>query len=724
MTRSQSARSRGAMLTLAACATALAVGAVAAVKLRYPAAPRSTVIDHYFGTKVADPYRGFESLDAPATRKWVQAENALAQPWLEAIPQRAWIRERLAKLWNYERFGVPKLAGGRYFFTRNDGTQDQSVLQVSDSVDSPGRVLFDPNSASKDATIALARFEPGPDGKLLAYSLSDGGTDWEIWRFRRVDDGADLPDELRRVKFWQVSWAADGSGVYYSRYPARADGHGDDTGRPAVYFHRLGEPQERDALVYAVTDHPTRAPSADITDDGKLLVISIYEDTRRDGVVLKDLSKPDGRITKLFTGFDANYVYLGNDADTLYFTTTSGAPNWRVIAVDRAAPSAASARTIVPEAAAAIESADIAGGRVLVSYVQDARNVVRLFERDGRPVGDVHLPGSGSAGNFEARSDEAEAFFSFSDYLAPTRILRLDATTNTVSAFRTPRIDADTSVYVTRQVFYASKDGTKVPMSITHRRDMPRDGNQPVLLYGYGGFNISLTPTFRPTVLAWLEMGGVYAEANLRGGGEYGEAWHDAGTLTHKQNVFDDFIAAAEFLIREQYTQPSRLVISGRSNGGLLVGAVMVQRPELFGAALPGVGVLDMLRYQLASANARQWSGDFGLSDQPDEFKALYAYSPVHNVKKGVCYPPTLVTTADRDDRVVPWHSYKFAAALQTAQGCANPVLIRIETRAGHGAGKPVWMQIEDFADQWAFAAKALGMPAPAATVPTASPAP
>ena len=293
-----------------------------------------------------------------------------------------------------------------------------------------------------------------------------------------------------------------------------------------------------------------------------------------------------------------------------------------------------------------------------------------------------------------------------------------------MSAFRTPRIDADTSVYVTRQVFYASKDGTKVPMSITHRRDMPRDGNQPVLLYGYGGFNISLTPTFRPTVLAWLEMGGVYAEANLRGGGEYGEAWHDAGTLTHKQNVFDDFIAAAEFLIREQYTQPSRLVISGRSNGGLLVGAVMVQRPELFGAALPGVGVLDMLRYQLASANARQWSGDFGLSDQPDEFKALYAYSPVHNVKKGVCYPPTLVTTADRDDRVVPWHSYKFAAALQTAQGCANPVLIRIETRAGHGAGKPVWMQIEDFADQWAFAAKALGMPAPAATVPTASPAP
>lgn len=714
MIASQSGRPRGALLVLSVCTAALAAGAVAAAKLRYPAAPRGKVVDDYFGTKVADPYRGFEALDSPATKKWVAAENALSQPWLEALPQRAWVKARLTQLWNYERFGVPKKAGGRYFFTRNDGTQNQSVLYVSDSLDSPGRVLFDPNTASKDATVALARFEPSHDGRLVAYSLSDGGTDWEIWRFRRVADGTDLPDELRRVKFWQMSWAPDGSGLYYSRYPARADGHGDDAGRPAIYFHRLGEPQERDALVYAVTDHASRAPSVDITDDGRLLVISIYEDTRRDGVVLKDLSRPDGRVTQLFTAFDANYMYLGSDADTLYFATTAGAPNWRVLAIDRAAPDATTARTIVPEAQDAIESADIAHDRVLVSYVHDARNVVKLFERDGRLAGDVRLPGSGSAANFEAQSSDPEVFFAFSDYLAPTRILRLDAATNSVSAFRTPKIDADTSAFVTEQVFYSGKDGTKVPLSITHRRDMPRDGNQPVLLYGYGGFNISLTPVFRPTVLAWLEMGGVYAEANLRGGGEYGEAWHDAGTLTHKQNVFDDFIAAAGYLVREKFTQPSRLAIHGRSNGGLLVGAVMVQRPGLFGAALPGVGVLDMLRYQLASANARQWSGDYGLSENPEQFEALYAYSPVHNVKKGVCYPPTLVTTADRDDRVVPWHSYKFAAALQAAQGCANPVLIRIETRAGHGAGKPVWMQIEDFADQWAFAAQALGMPAPA----------
>jgi len=718
---SQSTRRPGALPLLIVVTIALGAAALAAAGLRYPGSPRGSVVDDYFGTKVADPYRWLEEPDSRATRKWVTAQNALAQPWLEAIPQRAWVKDRLTKLWNYERYGVPKKAGGRYFYTRNDGTQNQSVLYVSDSATGEGRVLFDPNTASQDATIALARFEPSPDGKLLAYSLSDGGTDWEIWKFRRVDDGVDLPDELRRVKFWQMSWTPDASGLYYSRYPARADGKGDDAGRPAVFFHKLGEPQERDALVYAVTDHPTRAPSAEVTDDGKLLVISIYEDTRRDGVVLKDLTRPDGAVIKLFTDFDANYYYANDDATTLYFVTSAGAPNWRVLAVDRAAPSAAGARTIVPEAREAIDAVAIAGNRLIVNYVKDARNVTRLFERSGKPVGEVPLPGPGSAGNFEAKDGDAEAFFTFSDYLAPTRILRLDTATNEVTAFRTPKVDADTGGFVTEQVFFASKDGTRVPMFITHRRDMPRDGNQPVLLYGYGGFNISLTPMFRPTVLAWLEMGGVYAEANLRGGGEYGEAWHDAGTLTRKQNVFDDFIAAAEYLVKEKYTQPARIAISGRSNGGLLVGAVLVQRPELFGAALPGVGVLDMLRYHTASANARQWSGDYGLSEDPEQFKALLAYSPVHNVKKGACYPPTLVTTADRDDRVVPWHSYKFAAALQAAQGCDNPVLIRIETRAGHGAGKPVWMQIEDFADQWAFAAKALGMPAPGAPVLPAS---
>lgn len=695
-------------------ATALVIAASAAATLRYPAAPRGNVVDDYHGIKVADPYRGFEQLDSPATRKWVTAENALSRPWLEAIPQREWIRQRLTKLWSYERFGVPKQAGGHYFFTRNDGTQNQSVLYVSDSIESPGRVLFDPNTDRKDATIALARFEPSPDGKLLAYALSDGGTDWDIWKFRRVADGVDLPDELRREKFWRLSWARDGSGVYYSRYPARPDSHGDDAGQPAIYFHRLGEPQQRDALIFAIADHSRRAPSAELTPDGKLLVISIYQDTRRDGVVLKDARRADAPAIKLFDRFDANYHYLGSDAAHLYFSTNSGAPNWRIVAVDRAAPSAATARTVVPEARNAIETADVAGGKLLVSYLKDARNVIERFDANGKALGDLALPGSGSAGSFEAHDDSPAAFFAFSDYLAPTRILRVDAANGAVSAFRTPKIDADTSRYVTEQVFYTSKDGTRVPMSIVHRRDMPRDGNQPVLLYGYGGFDISLTPTFRPTVLTWLDLGGVYAEANLRGGGEYGEAWHAAGTVTHKQNVFDDFIAAAQFLIREKITRPSRLVIEGRSNGGLLVGAVLVQRPELFGAALPSVGVLDMLRYQTASANARQWSGDYGLSSNPVDFKALDAYSPLHNVKKGSCYPPTLITTADRDDRVVPWHSYKFAATLQAAQGCANPVLIRIETRAGHGPGKPVWMQIEDFADQWAFAAKALAMPVPA----------
>jgi prolyl oligopeptidase len=706
---------------LARVVVGVSVGLVAAAayaaSLRYPPAPTGSIVDVYHGVKVADPYRVFEQPDAPQTRAWIAAENALSQPYLEAIPQRAWLKQRLGELWNYERYGVPKKEGGRYFFLRNDGTQNQSVLYVTESIDSDGRVLFDPNAASGDATIALARFEPSPDGNLLAYSLQDGGTDWEIWKFRRVVDGVDLEDELHRVKFWQVSWARDGSGVYYSLYPPRTDSkagekRGDDAGRPAVYFHRLGEPQDKDRLVYAVTDHPARVPSADITDDGKLLVITIADGTKTSGIVLKSAVDPAAPAIPLFDKFDANYNYLGSDDRNLYFSTTSGAPRWRIVAVDRAEPSAATARTIVPEAAAAIAEASFSGGRLVVVYVQDARNVVKLFEPDGRFAGDVALPGPGSAGGFRSGSDP-ETFFAFGDYLLPTRILRLDVPRDAVAPFRTPKIKANTDQFVTVQKFYPSKDGTRIPMFITHRRDMPLDGNQPVLLYGYGGFNVSLTPAFRPTTLAWLEMGGVYVEANLRGGGEYGEAWHDAGTLARKQNVFDDFIAAAEFLIREKYTKPERLAILGRSNGGLLVGATMLQRPDLFAAALPAVGVLDMLRYHTASANARQWSGDYGLSENAEDFNSQFAYSPVHNVKAGTCYPATLVTTADRDDRVVPWHSYKFAAALQAAQGCAKPVLIRIETRAGHGAGKPVWMQIEDYADQWAFIAKAIGMGTP-----------
>ncbi len=678
----------------------------------YPAAERGTVVDDYQGTTIADPYRWMEDPTAPATREFVHAQNALAQPWLEALPQRERLKQRLTQLWNYERVGLPRVKGGQYFFVRNDGIQNQSVLYVADSLTATPRVLFDPNAASSDATVALARFEPSPDGKVVAYSLSDGGTDWEIWKFRRVADGVDLPDELRQTKFWSLSWAPDGAGVYYSRYPARTDdaGRGDDQAQPVVHFHKMGTPQSADRAIYQVTDHPRRVPGASVSDDGRWLFVSLFDGYRANGVDVIDLRDPAAAARRLFGEWDARYDIIGSEGDTAYVQTTNAAPRGRIIAVDLKDPTPARWRELVPQQDIALDGANFVGGKIIATYVKDARGIARIFDRNGAPLGEVGSPVLGTVGGFGGNGKDTETFFAYTDYLTPGRVLRLDIGTQAVSTWREPKIAGDTSPYVTKQVFYTSQDGTRVPMFITHRKDLVKTGDTPTMLYGYGGFNVSLTPSFSPTVFAWLEMGGVYAVANLRGGGEYGEAWHEAGTKLKKQNVFDDFIAAAEFLVRDGWTKPARLAISGRSNGGLLVGAVMLQRPDLFAAALPGVGVLDMLRYHTASANARQWSSDYGLSENAEEFRALSAYSPVHNVKPGVCYPATLVTTADRDDRVVPWHSYKFAAELQRAQGCATPVLLRVETRAGHGAGKPTWMQIEDFADQWAFAAQAIGL--------------
>lgn len=684
-----------------------------ATQLVYPVTARVNVSDDYNGAKVEDPYRWLEDLNSKATRDWVAAQNKLSQPRLAAIAQRPWIRERLAQLWDYERFDTPVKEGGRYFYLHNDGKQNQRVLFVADSLDAPGRVLFDPNLLSADATVTLADFTPSPRGDVVAYALADGGSDWQVWKFRRVADGQDIQDTVRFTKFWGVSWARDGSGVYYSRYPALPDGRGDDSGRPAVYFHKLGEPQQSDRLVYAVSDHPTRVPSARVTEDGHYLVITFFDGYDRNGVSLLDLRQAGAKVTPLFAEWDALYTFIGSSGDHLYFQTTKDAPLRRVIEVDPRRPANANWPTIVQEDSVALEEATYVGGRIIAKYVYDAHSIARIFKLDGRLVGQVPLPGMGSVEGFFGEGKETETFFSYTDYLTPQQVYRYDVTTNTSTLWRKSNVAASTDAYVTEQVFFTSKDGTRVPMYITHRRDMVRDGNQPFLLYGYGGFNVSLTPAFRSSVLTWLEMGGAYAEANLRGGGEYGEPWHRAGTLQNKQHVFDDFIAAAEYLIRERYTRPQKLGIHGRSNGGLLVGAALTQRPELFGAALPAVGVLDMLRYHTASANARQWASDYGLSEDPEQFKALLAYSPVHNVKKGMCYPPTLITTADHDDRVVPWHSYKFAAALQAVQICSNPIFIRVETRAGHGAGKPVWMQIDDFADQWAFLAKYLEMSVP-----------
>ena len=703
------------MSWVAAAAVLLLAGCSAGLHLArsgYPDSPREPVSDVYHGTTVTDPWRWLESLQSPRTADWVQAQNRLAVPYLAALPQRAWLQQRLTQLFTYERSGVPRRAGSRYFFLYNDGKQNQASLQVADSPAGPGRTLIDPASLAGDSTVSLAAFEPSPDGSLLAYALSDAGSDWKTWRVRDVATGTDLPEVLRDTKFTQPSWARDGSGFYYSSYPA-----GDDQRQPVVRFHRLRQPQSADAQVYAVTDHPTRVPDGIVTDDGRWLVLMLDEGTVANGVSALALDG-SGRIEKLFDRYDGIHTYIGSRAvangTEVFFRTTAGAPRGRVVAVNLGLPAASRLREVVAETADVLESATLVGGQVVTGYLKDARAVLRRHDAGtGALRGEVPLPGLGTVSAVEGDSRSAEAFLAYSDFFTPTRVYRLDVDSGTNTLLRAPQFPADLSAYVTEQVFYTSRDGTRVPMFLVHRRDLRRDGNNPVMLYGYGGFDISLTPSFSPATVAWLEMGGVYAVANLRGGGEYGKQWHLAGTRERKQNVFDDFIAAAEHLVAQRWTQPSRIVVRGGSNGGLLVGAVLTQRPDLFGAALPDVGVLDMLRYHLASANARQWSDDYGLSEDAADFRAQLAYSPYHNASRHRCYPPTLVTTAAQDNRVVPWHSFKFAAALQAAQQCPRPVLIRVETRAGHGAGKPTWMQVEQIADQWSFAASALRMRVP-----------
>ncbi len=708
---------------LAACGTDPVQQAASPAALAYPDSARVDHVDVYHGVQVADPYRWLEDTSSAGTRRWVDAQNELAQPYLEAIPAREQIKERMTQLWNYERYGIPVKRGGRYFYQRNDGLQNQSVLYVADALDATPRVLLDPNALSQDATIALGEFVPSPDGRLLAYSLSDGGTDWRSWHIRDVATGKDLPDVLQFIKFVPVAWTEDSRSLYYARYPTHADGSGDDTRQREVFWHRLGQPQSSDEMVFKVTDHPTRNPYVQISDDGRYLVIWLYDGSQSTGIYYRKLARdgsPSGEVVRLFDTFDADYQFVAEIDDVFYVRTTAGAANGQLIAVPADTPPAAHSggspadaggwRVIVPQGEFALIDTTIVGGRIIAQYLQDAYSVVRTLDLSGNELYEVELPGLGQATGFYGDVRDAETFFAYTDFLTPTSIRRLDVASGQIDIFREPDFMADMSQFVTEQVFYRSKDGTRVPMFITRKKDLVKNGQAPLMLYGYGGFNLAQQPTFSVPVLVWLERGGVYAVANLRGGSEYGEDWHSAGTKLQKQNVFDDFIGAAQWLIRERYTSTPKLAIRGRSNGGLLVGAVMTQRPELFGAALPGVGVLDMLRYHTPSANARQWSSDYGLSENEAEFQAQYAYSPVHNLRPGTCYPPTLVTTADRDDRVVPWHSYKFAAALQHAQACDKPVILRVETRAGHGAGKPVWMQIEDYADQWAFLVKSLGM--------------
>ena len=678
--------------------------------LEYPSAARSEQQDDYFGVRVADPYRWMEEMDAPETAAWIAAQNELVEPYLASIQLRKQLRDRLTEVWNYPRRSAPWREGPWYFEFRNDGLQNHSVLFVREGLDGEARVLLDPNSWTEDGTVSLASNSVSPDGRYIAYAKSDGGSDWRDWYVREVATGADLSDHLTYTKFTGVSWTPDERGFYYSRYPVDEQGAGDDKKAVSVYFHELGTDQADDRLVLEMPPDEGRNAYANVTEDGAYLVVTLQEGYLSNGVHYRRMDEPDSAIRPLLDDWDAIYRYLANDGETFFFSTNKDAPRRKVISLDVNSP--ADWTEVIPEDENTMQGISAVGGRLIASYLQDVKPLVMVHEADGSLVEQIDLPGIGSVRGFGGSWDDPETFYNFSGFTDPGAVYRYDAGSGESTLHHRTETPIDGTQFTTRQVFYTSKDGTRIPMFLVHRKDLERTGDHPTLLYGYGGFNISLTPGYSSSRLVWLELGGMVAIPNLRGGGEYGREWHLAGTRERKQNVFDDFIAAAQWLIDEGYTMPSRLVIQGSSNGGLLVGAVMTQRPDLFGAALPDVGVLDMLRYHTPSANARAWADDYGLSENEADFRAQHAYSPVHRVDEGVCYPPTLVTTADHDDRVVPWHSYKFAAALQHAQGCARPVLIRIETRAGHGAGTPTWMRIEDVANQFAFAADAVGLSA------------
>ena len=685
-----------------------------APRLVYPETHTVDLVDDYHGTKVADPYRWLEDPDTPDSRRWIEAQNDVTFRYLKEIPERRPIRSRLEALWNFERYGVPFSEGGRYFYFKNDGLQNQSVLYTADSLEAPPRVLLDPNTLSKDGTVALSTLAVSRDGRLLAYGLSSGGSDWIEFKVRDVATGLDRQDHLKWVKFSGASWLPDGSGFYYSRYdePRPGDALEELNQYQKLYLHRLGSPQSDDRLVYERRDHKDWGFAGGVTDDGGYLLIHVWQGTEvKNGVFYIDL-RSGGPVVELLRDFDASYDFIGNDGPVFWFRTDRDAPRSRIIAIDVRSPDRGSWREIIPESKEALQTVALVGERFIAHYLKDARSQVRIFTLDGRLEKELELPGIGTASGFTGRRRDRETFYAFSGFTHPSTIFRYDFGSGHSAVHRQPRLLFRPDEFETRQVFYASRDGTRVPMFITHRKGLVLNGQNPTYLYGYGGFNVSETPGFSVGSLVWMEMGGIYAVANLRGGGEYGEEWHQAGTKSRKQNVFDDFIAAAEWLVANRYTSPPKLAIGGGSNGGLLVGACLNQRPDLFGAALPDVGVMDMLRFHKFTIGWA-WVSDYGSSENAEEFKTLLAYSPLHNLRPGTRYPATLITTADHDDRVVPAHSFKYAAALQSAQGGAAPVLIRIETRAGHGAGKPTAKIIDEAADSWAFLVRNLGVRLP-----------
>ncbi|MEL6223143.1 MAG: prolyl oligopeptidase family serine peptidase [Cyanobacteria bacterium J06627_8] len=678
--------------------------------LDYPESPKGDHVDDYHGTLVPDPYRWLEEPDSDQSRQWIANQNAVTFDYLSDISERDVIKDRLTKLWNYEKFRTPFKKGDRFFLFKNDGLQNQDVLYVLDDLDAEPTVLLDPNTLSDDGTVALAGLAISDNARYMAYGLSTAGSDWQDWKVRDIHTGQDLEDSIRWVKFSGAAWTSDETGFFYSRYdePNESSKLEDTNYYQKLYYHRIGTSQSEDVLVYERPDEKEWGFSGDVTNDGQYLVISVWRGTDRKNLVFyTDLTIPDAPVVELIQSFDAKFSFIDNEGTRFWFETDLAAPRGRVIEIDLKTPERDQWREVLAQAEETLQSVSLLNHQFIVSYLQNAYSAVKVFTLEGAFVRQVNLPGIGSVGGFYGKREDTETFYAFTGFTTPPTVYRYDLITGDSRVFCQPSVDFDPSGYETTQVFYASKDGTRIPMFITHKIGIALDGQNPTLLYGYGGFNVSLTPSFSISNLTWMELGGVYAVPNLRGGGEYGEQWHQSGTKLKKQNVFDDFIAAAEWLIANQYTSSSKLAIAGGSNGGLLVGACITQRPDLFAAALPAVGVMDMLRFHKFTIGWA-WTSDYGSPDNEEEFKALYAYSPLHNLQKGTAYPATLVTTADHDDRVVPAHSFKFTAALQAAHIGPDPVLIRIETKAGHGAGKPTTKIIEEVADKWGFLVKNL----------------
>ncbi|MEH2326748.1 MAG: prolyl oligopeptidase family serine peptidase [Nostoc sp.] len=680
--------------------------------LTYPSSHTSNQVDNYHSTLVADPYRWLENPDSEETRAWIEAQNQVTFGYLSEIPTREKIKQRLTKLWDYEKYGIPFKEGERYFYFKNDGLQNQSVLYTLKTLDDEPKVLLDPNKLSEDGTVALSGLSISEDGKLLAYGLSVSGSDWQEWKVRNVETGEDLQDHLKWIKFSGASWTHDNQGFFYSRYdePNEKSQLEDVNYYQKLYYHQLGKPQSEDALIYHRPDQKEWGFSGGVTEDGRYLIISIWLGTDSKNLVFfKDLTNPNAEVVELINQFEADYSFIDNDDSVFYFRTDLNAPRGRVIAIETKNSAPENWREIISQSAETLESLGILNNQFVADYLKDAHSQIKIFDLKGGFIREVELPGLGSAGGFGGKRHDTETFYTYTSFTTPGTIYRYDMVTGKSTIFRQPQVDFSPNDYETKQVFYHSKDGTKIPMFITYKKGINLDGNNPTYLYAYGGFNASMTPGFSVSLLVWMEMGGVYAMPNIRGGGEYGEEWHQAGMKDKKQNVFDDFIGAAEWLIANKYSKTEKLAIAGGSNGGLLVGACITQRPDLFGAALPAVGVMDMLRFHKFTIGWA-WTSEYGSADNPEEFPALYAYSPLHNIKPDTAYPATLITTADHDDRVVPAHSFKFAAALQANHAGDAPTLIRIETKAGHGAGKPTAKIIEEAADKWAFLVRTLNV--------------